>query len=545
MGLSPELIRGIASLGFETPTPIQQKVIPVVLESDNDIVGLAQTGTGKTAAFGLPVIEHTDISENNVQALIITPTRELCIQIANDMENFSKHIKGVKIAAVYGGANIDLQIKQLRKGVHIIAATPGRMLDLIKRKVADISHIKTLVLDEADEMLNMGFRDELDSILKNAPQERRTLLFSATMPREVARIAQNYMHNPLEITVGKQNSGAENVRHVYYRAHARDRYLVLKRIADINPDIYGIVFCRTRLETKEVAEKLIKDGYNADALHGDLSQSQRDQVMKRFRNRSIQMLVATDVAARGLDVSDITHIINYNLPQELEIYTHRSGRTGRAGKSGVSIAIINYKEAGKIKQIEKALGKKFEKKLIPTGDQICKKQLFNLIDKMERVQVDEEQIAPFMDTVNKKLEWLSKEEIIKRFVSLEFNRFTEYYKNAPDLNKKAENEERTNSNPVKKERRRNREKGNFAPLLVNIGKKDGVSPKNIIGIINDYTRNRDINIGDINIKESFTVFEVGEKYKTRVLKSLNGKKYKGRKLSVDFAAKQEKGKNKH
>ncbi len=535
MGLSPELLRGIASLGFENPTPIQQQVIPVVLNSESDIVGLAQTGTGKTAAFGLPIIEHVNIADKSVQALIVTPTRELCIQIANDMENFSKHIDGIKIAAVYGGASIDLQIKQLKKGVQIIAATPGRMLDLIKRKVADISNIKTLVLDEADEMLNMGFRDELDAILKNAPKERRTLLFSATMPKEVARIAQNYMHDPVKITVGKQNAGAENVRHVYYQVHARDRYLALKRIVDINPDIYGIVFCRTRMETKDVADKLMKDGYNADALHGDLSQSQRDQVMKRFRNRSIQLLIATDVAARGLDVNDISHIINYNLPQELEIYTHRSGRTGRAGKSGVSIAIINYKEVGKIKQIEKAIGKKFEKKPIPSGEEICKKQLFNLIDKMEKVEVDEEQIAPFMETVNKKLEWLSKEEIIKRFVSLEFNRFTEYYKNAPDLNKKAETDEKSAPGGKGKERRRNREKGSFARLFVNLGKKDGISPKNIIGIVNDYTRNRDINIGDIDIKDSFTFFEVGEKYKSRVLKSLNGKSYKGRKLGVDYA----------
>ncbi len=535
MGLSPELLQGISSLGFENPTPIQQQVIPVVLETENDIVGLAQTGTGKTAAFGLPIIEQTDISYNSVQALIVTPTRELCMQIANDIESFAKNVKGLKVAAVYGGAAIDSQIKQLKKGVHIIAATPGRMLDLIKRRVADISQIKTLVLDEADEMLNMGFRDELDAILKNAPEDRRTLLFSATMPKEVARIAKNYMHNPVEITVGKQNAGAENVRHIYYQVHARDRYLALKRIADINPDIYGIVFCRTRIETKEVADKLMKDGYNADALHGDLSQAQRDQVMKRFRNRSVQMLVATDVAARGLDVSDITHIINYNLPQELEIYTHRSGRTGRAGKSGVSIAIINYKEVSKIKQIEKAIGKKFEKKPIPTGAEICRKQLFNLIDKMEKVEVDEEQIAPFMETVNKKLEWLSKEEIIKRFVSLEFNRFTDYYKNAPDLNKKAESEEKSTSGNNKKERRRNREKGSFARLFINIGKKEGISPKNIIGIVNDYTRNRDINIGDIDIKDSFTFFEVGEKYKSRVLKSLNGKSYKGRKLAVDFA----------
>ena len=536
MGISPDLLKGIESLGFEKPTPIQEEIIPIVLETENDVVGLAQTGTGKTAAFGLPIIEQIDRKEQSVQALIITPTRELCIQIAKDLEHYSKFIDGVKITAVYGGASIDTQIRQLKKGTHIIAATPGRMLDLIHRKVADISHIKTLVLDEADEMLNMGFRDELDAILEGAPKKRRTMLFSATMPKEVARIAKNYMSKPVEITVGKQNSGAENVRHIYYQVHARDRYLALKRIADMNPDIYGIVFCRTRMETKEVAEKLIKDGYNADALHGDLSQVQRDQVMKRFRSKSLQMLVATDVAARGLDVSDITHVINYNLPQELEIYTHRSGRTGRAGKSGIAIAIINYKEVGRIRQIEKSIGKKFEKKPIPSGAEICQKQLFNMIDRMEKVEVDEEQIAHFMSDVNKKLEWLTKEQIIKRFVSLEFNRFLDYYKNAPDLNKNAEDREHSTGGGSKRNgRTRSGVKGNFARFFINVGKKDGVSPKNIIGMINDATHDRDINIGDIDIKDSFSFFEVGEKYKTRVLKSMAKGSYKGRKIAVDIA----------
>ncbi|MCK4639238.1 MAG: DEAD/DEAH box helicase, partial [Bacteroidales bacterium] len=342
MGLSPNLLKVIEELGFKKPTPIQEEVIPIFFETENDIVGLAQTGTGKTAAFGLPIIEQIDIKNKSVQALILAPTRELCIQISKDLQIFSKYVEGLRVVPVYGGAHIDTQIKALKKGAHIIAATPGRMLDLINRKAANITNVRTVVLDEADEMLNMGFRDELDKILEKTPDNKRTLLFSATMPREVARIAKNYMNSPVEITIGKQNAGAENIRHIYYQVHARDRYLALKRIADINPDIYGIVFCRTRMETKDVADKLIKDGYNADAIHGDLSQAQRDHVMKRFRERSLQMLVATDVAARGIDVNDISHIINYNLPEELDVYTHRSGRTGRAGKSGVSIAIVNY-----------------------------------------------------------------------------------------------------------------------------------------------------------------------------------------------------------
>jgi ATP-dependent RNA helicase DeaD len=493
---------------------------------------LAQTGTGKTAAFGLPIIELTEVPENVVQSLILAPTRELCMQIAKDLESYAKHLKKIKIVAVYGGAPIEPQLKKLKDGVHIIVATPGRMLDIIKRKATKINKIKILVLDEADEMLNMGFRDELDDILQTTPPTKRTFLFSATMPKEVARIAKNYMHNPVQITVGNKNAGAENVRHVYYQVHAKDRYLALKRIADINPDIYGIVFCRTRRETQEVADKLIKDGYNADALHGDLSQAQRDHVMKRFRERNLQMLVATDVAARGLDVDDITHIINYNLPEELAIYTHRSGRTGRAGKSGVSIAIVNYREKNKIPQIEKIIGKKFEKLPVPNGEEICRKQLFKLIDKMEKAEVDEEQIAPFMDTVMKKLAWLSKEDIIKKFVSLEFNRFLDYYKNAPDLN------ENTQEKGSKTEKRRDkRKKQGFARLFINVGKKDKIAPKNIIGLINDSTGNRDIEIGDIDIKGTFSFFEVAPKYADKVLDSFNNTRFKGKKIIVEPAEK--------
>ena len=547
MGLSPNLMKGIEELGYKTPTPIQEEIIPIFLEKENDIVGLAQTGTGKTAAFGLPIIEQIDIRNKSVQALILSPTRELCIQISKDMKNYAKYIQDLKVVPVYGGASIDTQIRALKKGVHIIVATPGRMLDLINRKVAKIGNVKTVVLDEADEMLNMGFRDDLDSILEKTPKIKRTLLFSATMPKEVARIAKNYMNSPVEITIGTQNAGAENIRHIYYQVHAHNRYLALKRIADINPDIYGIVFCRTRRETKDVADKLIKDGYNADAIHGDLSQSQRDHVMKRFREKTLQMLVATDVAARGIDVNDISHIINYNLPEDNEVYTHRSGRTGRAGKSGISIAIVNYREKSKIPQIEKNIRKNFERLPVPNGAEICQKQLFKLIGRMEKVEVDEAQIAPFMDTVNKKLEWLSKEQIIKHFVSLEFNRFLEYYKNAPDLNEKTEDKRDKRDNRDNRgtrdrrnershsDRRERRGKNGYTRFFINIGKKDGVIPVNIIGMINDNTKDRDINIGTIDIKDSFSFFEVGEKYTSKILTSFNDSKFKGRRVRVDVA----------
>ncbi len=539
MGLSPEVIEAVEELGFETPTPIQEKVIPLFFENDKDIVGLAQTGTGKTAAFGLPIIETIAKKNKSVQALILAPTRELCIQISRDLEDFARYKKSVKIVAVYGGASMETQIRSLRKGANIVVATPGRMLDLLNRGAANITKLQVAVLDEADEMLNMGFRDELDGILQTTPENKRTLLFSATMPKEVARIAKNYMHEPVKITIGKQNSGAENVNHIFYQVHAKDRYLALKRIADYNPDIYGIVFCRTRTETKEVADKLIKDGYNADALHGDLSQSQRDYVMKKFREKSLQMLVATDVAARGIDVNDISHVINYNLPDELEIYTHRSGRTGRAGKSGISIAIVNFRERNRIPQIEKIIGKKFEQKLVPTGDEICKRQLFNLIDRMEKVRVDESQIEPFMEKVNKKLEWLSKEEIIKHFVSLEFNRFLDYYKEAPDLNINTRKSAKGSSDSGRGQRkgRAGKYDDNFTRLFLNLGRKDGLEAKNIIGLVNDKTNNRDINIGDIDIKDNFTFFEVSQDFADDVLKAFNKGSYKGREIRIEPAEK--------
>mgnify|MGYP006283528985 FL=1 len=549
LGISPNLLKVTEELGFNKPTPIQEKIIPLVCETKDDLVGLAQTGTGKTAAFGLPIIEQIDTSDKSVQALILAPTRELCIQLTKDLQNYSKYIKGLEVVPVYGGANIQTQIKALKKGAHIIVATPGRMLDLMKRKAANINQVRTVVLDEADEMLNMGFRDELDGILEKTPDDKRTLLFSATMPREVARIAKNYMDKPVQITIGKQNAGAENVRHYYYQVHAQHRYLALKRIADYHPDIYGLIFCRTRKETKEVADKLLKDGYNADALHGDLSQPQRDHVMKRFRERSLQMLVATDVAARGIDVKDISHVINYNLPDELDVYTHRSGRTGRADKSGISISIVNYREKSKIPQIEKIINKKCEKLQVPTGEEICKKQLFNFIDRMEHVEVDEDQIAPFMDAVNKKLEWLSKEQIVKHFVSLEFNRFLDYYKNAGDLNEKAEdkNTSRDKKNAGKHNGNgKDKEKGKngYTRFFINVGKKDGVAPRNIIGMINDHTKTREIKIGEIDLKDNFTFFEVGTKHSDKVQNSMHNNKYKGKRLKVEVAGAKEGGRKK-
>ncbi|MDZ7742383.1 MAG: DEAD/DEAH box helicase [Bacteroidota bacterium] len=559
LGFSPNLLKAIEELGFLKPTPIQEEIIPLIFNTDSDITGLAQTGTGKTAAFGLPIIEQTDIHNKHVQVLILAPTRELCMQISKDFQSYSKYIDGLSVVPVYGGANIDTQIRALKKGAHIIAATPGRMLDLMKRKVAKIDQIHTLVLDEADEMLNMGFRDELDAILDQSPQSKRTLLFSATMSKEVSGIARKYLKDPVRITIGKQNTGAENIKHNYYQVHAQDRYLALKRIADINPNIYGIVFCRTRQETKDVADKLIKDGYNADALHGDLSQAQRDHVMKRFRERSLQMLVATDVAARGIDVQDISHVINYNLPDELEIYTHRSGRTGRADKSGIAISILNYREVTKVPQIEKMVGKRLQKLPLPSGEEICKKQLFNMIDRMENVEVDESQIEPFMETVNKKLEWMTKEQIIKRFVSLEFNRFLDYYKDAADLNKKAKSPMKADDGGKGRKRKdgrkdsrkdswkddrqadrqadrpRRKPQGNYARFFLNLGNKDGLIPKNVIGMINDNAQDRDIHIGEIDIKDSFSFFEVEEKYAAVVHDAMRHGKFKGRKIKVELA----------
>ena len=534
-GLGENILKALSEINFEKPTPIQAKAIPHLLNSKDDLLAFAQTGTGKTAAFGLPLIEQTDLSSKKVQSLILCPTRELCLQITNDLEKYSKYLK-IHIVAVYGGTPIDKQIKALKKGGQIVVGTPGRMLDLIKRKTLKLSHVEYLVLDEADEMLTMGFKDDLDTILAETPSEKQTLLFSATMPKEVANIAKKYLHSPFEISTGKRNIGAENVTHEFYVVNSRDRYLALKRIVDINLQIYGIVFCRTRRETKEVADKLMQDGYNADALHGDLSQAQRDQVMERFRQKHLQILVATDVAARGLDVNNLSHIINFNLPDDIEIYTHRSGRTGRAGKSGHSLAIVTNRELNRIRAIEKIIGKKFERKTIPSGKEICEKQLFKLIDKVEKIEVDERLISEYLPIINKKLDWLSREELIKHFVSAEFNRFLEYYKNAPDLNAKFS--ERLDKNNTKS----NKSRSNLSRFFINIGTKNNLNPARLIGFINENISVKNIEIGKIEILKSFSFFEVDNNYQKEVLNGLNNSEFEGINIYTELS-KEKKKKN--
>ena len=532
IGIEKKYIRAIEELGFQSPMPVQEKVIPHLIKEDcHDIIALAQTGTGKTAAFGLPLIQKTNTSAKHIQHLILCPTRELCLQIADDLAAYAKYDSAIKIAAVFGGANIERQIRLVKKGVHIISATPGRLLDLIKRRVVKISKVKTVVLDEADEMLNMGFRNELEAILKETPEEKNTFLFSATMPKEVRKMANRFMNDPSEITIGKKNAGAENVNHVSYIVHARDRYLALKRIVDYYPEIYGIVFCRTRRETQDVAEKLIRDGYNADSLHGDLSQPQRDKVMVSFRSKHIKLLVATDVAARGLDVDNLTHIINYNLPDDLEVYTHRSGRTGRAGRGGTSIIIANLKEKHKLKLIEKQINKKFENKPVPRGKEICEKQLFHVIDRMEKVEVNEENINAFIPAIMQKLEWFDREELIKKFVSVEFNRFLDYYKNTPDLNVPQGRDERS-----KKERKSGmRDTRSFARFFINLGKTDQLKPVDIIGMINDFTNIRDIEIGEIDIKKNFTFFDADKSFTREILDGFKDKSFNRRKIKIEIA----------
>lgn len=497
-----------------------------MLESKDDLIALAQTGTGKTAGFGLPIIQQINPDQKQVQAIILSPTRELCIQIAKDIDTYSKYMKGISVLAVYGGAPVETQLKALRRGVNIVVGTPGRTLDLIKRRALKIDSIQWLVLDEADEMLNMGFRDELDGILDTTPETKQTLLFSATMPKEVRNIANNYMKKPIEITVGKKNMGADNVTHQYYVVKAPDRYLALKRLADINPNIYGIVFCRTRHETKDIAAKLMNDGYNADAIHGDLSQAQRDNVMQRFRKKQLQLLVATDVAARGLDIADLTHILNYNLPDDPEVYIHRSGRTGRAGKHGISISITHSREGRRISELERLVGKKFEYAMLPSGKQICEKRLYNLMDKIEQVVVDEEQIEPFMPVINKKLAWLDREELLKRFVTVEFQRFLEYYKNAKDIN--------VNADKTEYKGLRKTAKG-FTRFFINLGSKQRLRVPQLIGIINDETNTQDIEIGKVEILRNFSFFEVDQEFEKLILDSFKNSRHAGVKLAVQIA----------
>ena len=512
LGLSENILKAIEKMGFEAPTPVQEKVIPHLLQSEKSLVALAQTGTGKTAAFGLPLLELLQPNEKKIKALILCPTRELCLQIAKDLENYSSCMNKVKILAVYGGAPIVNQMRQLKDGVNIVVGTPGRMNDLIRRKKINLTSVDRVVLDEADEMLNMGFKEDLDFILEHIPETAKTLLFSATMPKAVAAIAKNYMHNPEEITIGRKNSGADNVTHQYCMVHARDRYLALKRIADCFPDMYGLVFCRTRAETQEIADKLMHDGYNADAIHGDLSQPQRDRVMDKFRKKQLQMLVATDVAARGVDVSALSHVINYNLPDDPEIYTHRSGRTGRAGKTGLSVSIIHMKEVFKIKQIERKLGKKFEKISVPSGKMICEAQLFSMVNKVKNISIDHEQIDPYLPAVSQILEGMSKEELIKHFVSVEFNRFLKYYKNAPDLN--------ASGNPRDSKGFDRLGNSNVASFHINMGKADGLTPKSLLQLINDNCPGK-INVGRIKITETFSLVEVDKDQESKFTKSLN------------------------
>lgn len=556
MGLRAEILSAIEDLGFEQPTPVQEKTIPFLLENTQDMVALAQTGTGKTAAFGLPIIQQINYDQKSIRALILSPTRELAIQIGNDLENYSKNLGKLKIAVVYGGADIKKQINDLEKGVQIVVGTPGRTLDLIKRKKLKVNEIRWVVLDEADEMLSMGFKDDLDAILENSPEGKQTLLFSATMPNEIIAISQKYMKNIFEISVGKRNTGAENVEHHYYLVHAKDRYIALKRVADINPNIYGIVFCRTRAETKEVADKLMQDGYNADALHGDLSQTQRDHVMNRFRSKHLQMLVATDVAARGLDVNDLTHVINYNLPDDSEVYVHRSGRTGRAGKKGISVTLIHMREKGRLRQLEKMINKLFIQKLVPSGKEICEKQLFSLIDRVEKIEVNDSQISQFMPVIYKKLAWLDREELIKHFVSVEFNRFLQYYENAADINVDEthhfEPEERSGKrnrgDRRKKDRSQNDDRGNrkgrgnydYSRFFFNMGKKNGISKRTIIDLINQNLPNKSVEIGSIEVLKSFSFFEIDKRFEKEVLKAFKNANYKGQRIGIDIA--QAKGK---
>ena len=540
LGVSPEIRKAIEEMGYENPMPVQEEVIPYLLGNGNDVVALAQTGTGKTAAFGLPLIQKIDVSRRVPQALILCPTRELCLQIAGDLTDYSKYITDLKILPVYGGSSIESQIKSLKAGVHIIVATPGRLIDLMERKVARLDIVADVVMDEADEMLNMGFTDSINAILEKVPEERNTLMFSATMSPEIARIAKTYLHDAKEITIGTKNEGSKNVHHIAYTVHAKDKYLALKRVVDFYPQIYGIIFCRTRKETQEIADKLIQDGYNADSLHGELSQAQRDLVMQKFRQRHLQLLVATDVAARGLDVNDLTHVINYGLPDDTESYTHRSGRTGRAGKTGVSIAIINLREKGKMREIERIIKKKFDLGTLPTGKEICEQQLIKLIDDIEKVKVDEEEIETFLPGIYRKLEWLSKEDLIKRVVSMEFNRFLDYYKNAAEIEQPKGNEKRESQKERKdhgsdrEKTSRKAEKG-YTRLFLNLGKTDGFYANQIIELINRNLKKERIEIGRIDLMQNFSFFEIAEAQAPMVIKALNKTTANGRRVIVEVA----------
>ena len=541
LGVNENIRRAIEELGFEHPMPVQEEVIPYLLGNKNDVIALAQTGTGKTAAFGLPLLQKVNAQDRATQAIVLSPTRELCVQIADDLKDFSKYIDGMHIVPVYGGADIRPQIRAIKHGTQVIVATPGRLVDLINRGVMELEKVNNIVLDEADEMLNMGFSDSINAIFEQLPEDRNTLLFSATMSREVEKVAKSYLHDYKEMVVGSRNEGAEHVNHIYYLVHSKDKYLALKRIVDFHPRIFAIIFCRTKAETQEVADKLIKDGYNAEALHGDLSQQQRDLTMQKFRQHTVQLLVATDVAARGLDVDDLTHVINFGLPDDIESYTHRSGRTGRAGKKGTSISIIHIKEKWKVRQIEKQIGKDFIDGELPKSEEICKKQLFKVMDDIMKTDVDEDQIAPYMADIMRQFEYVDKEDIIKKMVTVTFGRFLDYYQHAPEIEKpvagkgsRSERGERNTRGKVSNGRRQHVAEEGFRRLFINLGKSDGFYPGEIMQYLNKHVHGRQ-EVGHIDLLQKFSYIEVPEDDAQKVMKALNGTTYKGREVRCNDA----------
>ncbi len=536
LGVSEEIRRAIEELGFVQPMPVQEEVIPYLLSPEGeDVIALAQTGTGKTAAFGIPLLQRIDTSSRETQALVLSPTRELCLQITDDIRDFAKFMDGVHVEAVYGGASIEPQMRALKKGVNIIVATPGRLIDLKNRGYAHLEQVTNIVLDEADEMLNMGFSDSINEIFESLPEEHHTLMFSATMSREVERIAKTYLHNHQEIVVGSRNEGAENVNHIYYMVNAKDKYLALKRIVDYYPRIFAIIFCRTKAETQDIADKLIRDGYNAESLHGDLSQPQRDLTMQKFRQHLTQLLVATDVAARGLDVDDLTHVINFGLPDDIENYTHRSGRTGRAGKKGTSISIVHSREKFKIRNIEKEIGKKFVESPIPSAEEICKKQLYKVMDQIVKTDVDDEEIAPFMQDINRYFEYIDKEEIIKKIVSLEFGKFLAYYADAPELSPVNPEKSGKSSKPQSdKQKLQNKAQKGYKRLFINLGKRDGFYPGELMQTLNRFVGGRQ-EVGHIDLLDTISYFEVPEKDAKKVMIQLTGIRYKGRTVRCNDA----------